>query len=137
MSGNVSRRLELVTASPRNCPVLMYWTDEGAEPNITWTCPPSKIGDRRTGSAVRDMNHVDAGHHFEQLSGQMRCGRGAAGRHAQFAGVLFRIGDELGNGPDLGRGMQQDDARHPNKPADCTNVVDEIEIELIEYRSVD
>ena len=33
--------------------------------------------------------------------------------------------------------MQQDDARHPNKPADCTNVVDEIEIELIEYRSVD
>ena len=33
--------------------------------------------------------------------------------------------------------MQQDDARHVNKPADCTNVVDEIEIELIEHRSVD
>ncbi len=29
MSGNASERAAVVTASARNCPMLMYWIDEG------------------------------------------------------------------------------------------------------------
>jgi hypothetical protein len=41
MSGNSAERVaEVVTASARNLPALMYSIDDGMEPNISCTCPP-------------------------------------------------------------------------------------------------
>ena len=40
-------------------------------PNMTCTCPPMQIGQRGRAAAIRHVNHVDAGHHLEQLTGDM------------------------------------------------------------------
>ena len=41
------------------------------------------------------MNHVDAGHHLEQLAGHMGAGAGAGRRHVDLARIGLGVGDEL------------------------------------------
>src|SRR5262249_28714704 len=54
----------------------------GGDPDVA--LPADEIGHRRPITAVGHVNHVDAGHHLEQLAGQMACrpdaGRGEAER---------------------------------------------------------
>ena len=69
--------------------------------NITCTCPPIRVGQRRRRAAIRHVTHVDAGHHLEQLAGDVVRRPVASRRHVELAGIGLGIGDELGNG--LGR----------------------------------
>jgi len=39
------------------------------------------------------MQHVDAGHHFEEFARDMRRGSGAARRHVEFARIGLGVGD--------------------------------------------
>src|SRR6516225_2076666 len=48
-------------------------------------------------SPIRDMQHVDAGHHFEQLAGHVRDGTVARRSKTDLARMSLGVGDELGN----------------------------------------
>src|SRR5262249_59415726 len=57
-----------------------------------------EIGHRRRATAIRHMDHVDPGHHFEQFAGDMDRRADAARSVADLAGIGLHIADELGNG---------------------------------------
>ena len=61
----------MVTASARSLPALMYSIDAGMDANMTCTCPPSRSVSAGAVAAIRHVDHVDAGHHLEQLAGDM------------------------------------------------------------------
>ena len=75
MSGSASERVAVVTANARSLPALMYSIDErrGAEHDLHLSA--EQIGQRGRPAAIGHVNHVDAGHHLEQLAGNM--GRGS------------------------------------------------------------
>ena len=66
-------------------------------PNIDLHLPAEQIGQRRCLAAIRHVDHVDAGHHLEQLARQMARGPVAGRRHVDLARIGLGIGDELGN----------------------------------------
>ena len=61
----------MVTASARSLPALMYSSDEAGMPNIDLHLPAEQIGQRRRTAAIGHVHHVDAGHHLEQLAGDV------------------------------------------------------------------
>ena len=71
MSGSASERVAVVTASARSLPALMYSIDDGRWRNMTCTCPPSRSVSAGAVAAIGHVDHVDAGHHLEQLAGHM------------------------------------------------------------------
>ena len=75
MSGSASERVAVVTASARSLPALMYSIDERMPLKHDLHLSAEQIGERRASAAIRHVNHVDAGHHLEQLAGNMwaRC----------------------------------------------------------------
>src|SRR6516162_11891344 len=60
-----------------------------------------QIGERGPATTIGHVNHVDPGHHLEQLAGNMGPGADASRCHADLARTGFSVGDEFGNG--LGR----------------------------------
>ena len=64
---------------------------------MTCTCPPSRSVSAGACAAIRHVDHVDAGHHLEQLAGHMGRGPVAGRRHVELARIGLGIGDELGN----------------------------------------
>jgi hypothetical protein len=56
-----------------------------------------QIGERGRRTSIRHMNHVDTGHDFEKLAGDMLRGPIAGGRHVDLARVGLGIDDELKN----------------------------------------
>src|SRR5512132_64565 len=107
MSGSASERVAVVTASARSLPALIYSIDATVLTNVTCTCPPNKSvsagparktrgGGSRIITTIGHGNHVDAGHHLEQLAGHVRRGPGARRPHVEFAGIGLGV-NELGN----------------------------------------
>src|SRR6516164_6937671 len=95
-SGSPCQRVVAVTAKGRSLPALICSMEEGMLSNMTCTCPPM-IGQRRGRSPIRDMQHVDVGHHFEQLAGHVRDGTVARRSKTDLAWMSLGVGDELGN----------------------------------------
>jgi hypothetical protein len=85
-----------VTASPRSLPVLTCSTTERAEGNITFDLRAQQVRERRTVPAIRHMNQVDAGHHFEQFAGEVTSAAIAGRRHIDLPGMCLRVGNKVG-----------------------------------------
>jgi len=73
----------------------MYLSDAGMTPNRTCTCPLIRSGRRERLAAVRNVDHVDAGHHLEQLPGDMERAPIAARRHVDLARIGLGVADEF------------------------------------------
>ena len=71
MSGSASERVAVVTASARSLPALMYSIDAGSAGERDLHLSAEQIGQRRPTTAIRHVDHVDAGHHLEQLARDM------------------------------------------------------------------
>src|SRR5262245_52088498 len=71
-SGSPANRVLPTTARARNAPDRMWGSEAVITSNATCTCPLSKIGHHGRGPAIGYVNHVDAGHHLEQLACHMR-----------------------------------------------------------------
>ena len=97
---------------------------------MTCTCPPSRSVSAGAVAAIRHVNQVDAGHHLEQLAGDMWRAPVAGRRHVDLARIGLGIGDELGNR--LGRNGRIDhhDKGRAADARDRRDVADEIEIEV-------
>ena len=63
-SGSVSDRTAVVTAKGRSFPALMYSIDV-PKCEVYLHLPRDEVGYRRRVTAIRDMHHVDIGHHLE------------------------------------------------------------------------
>ena len=63
----------MVTASARSLPALMYSIDEDSGGEHDLHLSAEQIGKRGCRAAIRHVNQVDAGHHLEQLAGNMWC----------------------------------------------------------------
>src|SRR5207248_800957 len=84
----------------RQCPQF-------ASPDVLYGCwhsaehylhPASEqISECRRFAAIRNVDHVDAGHHLEQLARQMACRSVATRAHVDLARILFGISNKLGN----------------------------------------
>ena len=71
MSGSASERVAVVTASARSLPALMYSIDAAMVAKYDLHLSAEQIGQRGRRTAIGHVNHVDAGHHLEQLAGDM------------------------------------------------------------------
>ena len=96
-----------------------------------------QIGKRGRRAAIRHVNHVDAGHHLEQLAGYMGGVPVPARRHVDLARIGLGIGDELGNRLGRNRWIHHHDMGRADDARDRRDVADEIEIELVVERRVD
>jgi hypothetical protein len=83
------------------------------------------------------MDHVDAGHHLEQLTCHMGRSSHARRPYADFAGIGLGVGDELGDLFGWNRRVHHDDVAPANDAGDWRDVVDKIEIELFLKRRAD
>src|SRR2546430_17453924 len=79
-SGIEGSRSADVTASARILPPLMWPADEGrlSKSTCTW---PEMVGERGAGALVGGVQHLAAGHGFEQLAGKMHGSAAARGSH--------------------------------------------------------
>ena len=127
----------MVTASARSLPALMCSIDarHGVEHHLH--LPAEQIGQRGRRAAIGHVQHVDAGHHLEQLAGDMWPWFRCRPRHVDLAGICFGVGDELGNGLGRNRRIHLHDIGHAHDAGDRRNVANEIEIELVVERRVD
>src|SRR5438034_1494911 len=96
-SGNVSERVAVLLRARAACRALRYSIAEGLEVNVACTCPPSKSVSAGGDAAIRHMQHVDAGHHLEQLARHMRGGSDTTRRHGELARIGPAVGDEFAN----------------------------------------
>jgi len=83
------------------------------------------------------VNQVDAGHHLEQLAGEMGGASDTTRRHVELARIGLDVGDELGNGLGRNRWIHHHDAGLANNARHWRDVADEVEIEVVEERGVD
>src|SRR6516165_8887675 len=97
MSGSTSERVAVVTASARSLPLLMCSIATTSPKKTDLHLSGDQIGYQLTSATIGHVNHVDTGHHLEQLAGDVRHGSAARRRHVDFAGIGLGIGDELGN----------------------------------------
>src|SRR5258708_2411812 len=90
---------------------------------------------RRT--AIGQVHHVDAGHYFEQLAGDMRPGAVAGRRHIELARIRLGIGDEFGDRLRRKRWMHLHAVILVADARNRRDVTDEIVFELLVERRVD
>ena len=101
------------------------WPRHDAEHDLE--LPADQIGKRERLAAVRDVDHVDAGHHLEQLAGDMERTPGAARRHVDLARIGLGIGDELRDRLGGKRWIDQHDKGPAHDAGDRRDVPNEIE----------
>src|SRR6476620_3014342 len=82
------------------------------------------------------MNHIDAGHHLEQLASHVARSPVAGRCHVGFARVGLGVSNELGNGLGRNRWIEHHDQWHTDDARDWGDVADEIEIEFVIQRRV-
>ena len=82
------------------------------------------------GSAIGHVNDVHAGHHPEQLEGEMRRRAGALRRQIELARIGFGIGDEFWNCLHRDRRTDHDDEGRVAEERHRHDIADEIEIEV-------
>src|SRR5215468_3611054 len=95
-SGIVSERSALVTASPRSLPVFIYSIDEARDGNSI-DFSPEQGRKCRPVAAIGHVEQVDAGHHLEQLSGEMAYTPGSSRGHVDLARIGLRVSNEFGD----------------------------------------
>src|SRR6516164_1306685 len=88
-------------------------------------------------AAIRHVQHVDAGHQFEQLAAEMRRGSDPRRAHGDLARIGFCIGDQLRNAVDRNRRMHLDHVGRAHDPRDRHEVADEIVVEPVVKRHAD
>jgi hypothetical protein len=71
MSGSAAERVDVVTASARSRPDLMYSIDDDVDSKRHLHLPAEQAGERCPPAPIRHVLHVDAGHHLEQLASDM------------------------------------------------------------------
>jgi len=108
--------------------------DSGGEVDLH--LPGEEIGERRPATAIGHVDHIDPGHHLEQLAGHMGHGADARRRHVDFAGSGLGVGDELGNRAGRNRRVHHHNVGTSEDARDRRDVADEIEVELIVERRV-
>src|SRR6516164_9030116 len=96
-----------------------------------------QIGERGPATTIGHVNHVDPGHHLEQLAGNMGPGADASRCHADLARTGFSVGDEFGNGLGRYRRIHHDHTGKADEARDRRDVTDEMEIEFVVERRVD
>src|SRR5215813_195380 len=79
----------------------------------------------------RAWRMVDAGHHLEQLAGQMARCSGSSRRIIDFARASLGIGDELGNRLSRDRWIYRHDKWCADNASDWRDIADEIVVELV------
>jgi hypothetical protein len=83
------------------------------------------------------MDEVDAGHHLEQLAGQvLRCSLSRR-CHVDLAWVRFRVGNKFGNCLGRKRRVEVDNVGKSDQACNWCNVPHEIEIELFVEGRID
>ena len=90
-----------------------------------------QIGLRLQFAVVRHMEQVDAGHHLEQLAGNMGEVAGAVRGHVDLARIGLGISDELGDGLRRERRRHHHDERRRADIADRRDIADEVEVEIV------
>ena len=95
VSGSAGDRVADVTASARNLPALICGSDGGRLSNMSCTWPPIRSCSAGRAALVRDVRHLHAGHHLEQLAREMDRRAVARRREIELAGIRLRVGDEL------------------------------------------
>jgi hypothetical protein len=90
------------------------------------------IGQRRGLATIWDMDHVDFGHHLEQLARQMVCRSVAARPHVHLARIDFGVGNKLGDRP---RRERWDDCHNEGARDDTCDGCDVAEKTEIEFFS--
>src|SRR5262249_47194739 len=93
--------------------------------------PSEEIIERRPATTIGHVNHVDAGHHLEQLAGQMGRCSGSSRRIIDFARASLGIGDDLGNRLSRDRWIYRHDKWCADNPSDWRDIADEIVVELV------
>jgi hypothetical protein len=83
------------------------------------------------------MEHVDAGHHLEQLAEHVERTAVATRCKAELARIGLGIGDELQNRLGRNRRVHLQDVGHADHAGNRCDVANEIEIELFVQRRVD
>jgi hypothetical protein len=77
------------------------------------------------------MQHVDAGHHFEEFARDMRQGSGAGRCHRYLAWVVLGISNELRKCFGRDRWVNHHDQGRADDAGNWRNVADETVIELV------
>src|SRR6516164_8544714 len=131
MPGSASERVAAVTASARSLPALIYPIDETVVGKHDLDLPSEQIIERRPATTIGHVNHVDAGHHLEQLAGQMGRCPGSSRRIIDFARASLGIGDELGNRLSRDRWIYRHDKWCADNASDWRDIADEIVVELV------
>jgi hypothetical protein len=97
--------------------------------------PANEIGEHV--AAIRDVDHVDAGHHPEQRAEQMVAGSNPGGRHVDSARIGLGVGDKLRNRFGWNRWVDLHHIRGADDARDRHDVADEIEIKFVVERRAD
>src|SRR5215831_13444461 len=98
--------------------------------------PAEQIGQRGHAAAIRHMNHVDPGHHLEQLARDMCAASDTDRRHADLAGIGIRVEDKLGNRLSWDRWIYRHDIWCADNASDWRDIATEIEAELVVKRRI-
>jgi hypothetical protein len=114
---------------------LMYSIEDGSVANITCTRPP--IRSVIAGAAIGHVQHVDAGHHLEQLAADVDRRSNARRRHIELARIGFGIGNEIRDRLGRNRWIDDHDERLATDAGDRRNIAHEVVIELWVERGID
>src|SRR6516162_503907 len=95
-----------------------------------------QIGERGRYPAIWHMNHLNAGHHLEQVASEMGGGSDITRRYGEFARIGLGMGDELRDRARWKREVRHHDFGHAGETCDRRDVAQEIEIEFAVKRRV-
>src|SRR5262249_20349586 len=92
---------------------------ESDQPLNRWLVQSTEqIIECRPATTIGHMNHVDPGHHVEQLAHQMCAASDTDRRHVELARIGLAIGDELGNRLSWDRRIYRDDIWYADDASD-------------------
>src|SRR5262249_33844832 len=94
-------------------------------------------GQRWRRSPIRHMQHVGAGHHFEQLAGHMGDRTVARRSKTDLARMGLGVGYELWNRLGRNRRIHLHDLRHAVDARDRRDIADKVVVQLFVERGVD
>ena len=114
---------------------VLHGRGQGFEQNLHLSA--EQIGKCLRRTAIRDMDEVDTGHHFEQCAGEMLCGPVAGRPLADLARIGFRVGDKFGNRLRRKRSTYRHDVGKSRDAGNRRDVADEIETEFFVERRID
>jgi hypothetical protein len=95
-----------------------------------------QVGKRGRCTTIRNVDHLDAGHHLEKFAGQMWDGANAIRRHIDLAWIGLGVRNEFGNRLCRDQGVHYHDVWQTANAGDGRNVVDEIEAKIVVKRGV-